>query len=274
MAGAKSHSKDQWCYIAEYVNGRNVEAQTACPDSVRSSVHTGRFWSRVACETPPPAPSSSPITYREPLEAGESLREGHCEYTCGDTGGCTTELVVNLSEVREQTETNGEWSALTKTECASSYNNGICGTKISGCNNCNKVIDCKGTTFPHNGVELLDGTKCPASLYDKEDIRRHNLFYDDNVDEDGQYFNLDCDDTCIETNQEVSCACGKMIYKEGRPVPGNELAAYGILCYHCPGCPDLDCSDPDLPEEVRLKACVAFKSVAFNLVKASALVRN
>ena len=41
-AGAKSHSKDQWCYIAEYVNGRKVDAQAACPDSVRSSVHTGR----------------------------------------------------------------------------------------------------------------------------------------------------------------------------------------------------------------------------------------
>ena len=137
-------------------------------------------------------------------------------------------------------------------------------------------------------MELLDGTKCSASLYEKEDRHkvpcfpclygkedRHNLFDDDNEDEDGQYFNLDCDDTCIETNQEVSCACGKMIYKEGRPVPGNELAAYGILCYHCPGCPDYpDCSDPDLPEEVRLKACVAGSAVAIKLVEASALVRN
>ena len=124
-------------------------------------------------------------------------------------------------------------------------------------------------------MELLDGTKCSASLYDKEDLHEEdlrNLIDDDN--EDGQYFNLDCDDTCIETNQEVSCACGKMIYKEGRPVPGNELAAYGILCYDCPGCPDLDCFDPDLPEEVHDEFCLALSAVAINLVEGSALVRN
>ena len=40
--GARSHTSDRWCYIAEDVNGQWVEAQWACPDSVRSDVHTGR----------------------------------------------------------------------------------------------------------------------------------------------------------------------------------------------------------------------------------------
>ena len=46
-AGAKDHTEDRWCYIAENVNGRKVKAQTVCPDSVRSSVHTaleGEVW--------------------------------------------------------------------------------------------------------------------------------------------------------------------------------------------------------------------------------------
>lgn len=51
-SGARSHTSDRWCYIAEDVNGQWVEAQWACPDSVRSDVHTGRFWSRLACDTP------------------------------------------------------------------------------------------------------------------------------------------------------------------------------------------------------------------------------
>ena len=41
-AGARSHTSDRWCYIAEDLNGRWVEAQWACPDAVRSDVHTGR----------------------------------------------------------------------------------------------------------------------------------------------------------------------------------------------------------------------------------------
>ena len=40
--GYCNRAKGQWCYIAENVNGRKVDAQTVCPDSVRSSVHTGR----------------------------------------------------------------------------------------------------------------------------------------------------------------------------------------------------------------------------------------
>ena len=29
------------------------------------------------------------------LRSGESLREGQCQYTCEETGGCKTELVIN-----------------------------------------------------------------------------------------------------------------------------------------------------------------------------------
>ena len=42
-AGARSHTQDRWCYIAEEVNGRWIEAQWACPDAVRSDVHHGRL---------------------------------------------------------------------------------------------------------------------------------------------------------------------------------------------------------------------------------------
>ena len=44
-AGVSSHTQDRscyMCYIADTVNGRKVEAQTACPDSVKSSVFTDR----------------------------------------------------------------------------------------------------------------------------------------------------------------------------------------------------------------------------------------
>merc|ERR1711915_149099 len=51
-SGARSHTSDRWCYIAEDVHGKWVEAQWACPDAIRSDVHSGRFWSRLACDTP------------------------------------------------------------------------------------------------------------------------------------------------------------------------------------------------------------------------------
>ena len=75
----------------------------------QSQKMVSRFWSNVACDTPAPttrrkASSSSPITYRERLEAGESLREGQCEYACEDTGGCTTELLVDWRRIVEGTE--------------------------------------------------------------------------------------------------------------------------------------------------------------------------
>jgi len=50
--GASSHTSDRWCYVATDVNGKWVEPQWACPDSVQSDVHHGRYWSRVACDTP------------------------------------------------------------------------------------------------------------------------------------------------------------------------------------------------------------------------------
>merc|ERR1719462_353241 len=50
--GARSYTSDRWCYVASKVNGNWVEPQWACPDSVPSDVHHGRFWSRVACDTP------------------------------------------------------------------------------------------------------------------------------------------------------------------------------------------------------------------------------
>merc|ERR1711936_797686 len=46
--GARSHTSDRWCYVSTDVNGQWVEAQWACPDSVHSDVHHGRYWSRVA----------------------------------------------------------------------------------------------------------------------------------------------------------------------------------------------------------------------------------
>eukprot|EP00092_Neocalanus_flemingeri_P013331 GFUD01014372.1.p1 GENE.GFUD01014372.1~~GFUD01014372.1.p1 ORF type:complete len:232 (+),score=37.99 GFUD01014372.1:160-855(+) len=50
--GASSHTSDRWCYVSTDVNGKWVEPQWACPDSVQSDVHHGRYWSRVACDTP------------------------------------------------------------------------------------------------------------------------------------------------------------------------------------------------------------------------------
>ena len=41
-AGARSLTSDRWCYVAQDINGRWVEAQWACPDAVRSDVHSGR----------------------------------------------------------------------------------------------------------------------------------------------------------------------------------------------------------------------------------------
>ena len=41
-SGARSHTSDRWCYISTDVNGKWVEAQWACPDSVQSDVHHGK----------------------------------------------------------------------------------------------------------------------------------------------------------------------------------------------------------------------------------------
>merc|ERR1712115_167092 len=50
--GARSYTSDRFCYVSENVGGQWIEAQWACPDAVGSDVHHGRFWSRVACDTP------------------------------------------------------------------------------------------------------------------------------------------------------------------------------------------------------------------------------
>jgi len=55
--GARSHTSDRWCYVSTKVNGKWVEPQWTCPDSRASTVHHGRYWSNVACNTA--APSSS-----------------------------------------------------------------------------------------------------------------------------------------------------------------------------------------------------------------------
>merc|ERR1711935_237862 len=49
---ARSHTSDRWCYVANKVGHEHIEPQWACPDSVTSDVHHGRYWSRVACDTP------------------------------------------------------------------------------------------------------------------------------------------------------------------------------------------------------------------------------
>ena len=104
-----------------------------------------------------------------------------------------------------------------------------------------------------------------------------DYYYDYGDDYYGNYY---CEDKCIGTDAEVPCACNKMVYKRGRAVPGQDLAANGIFCYDCPGCPDLpDCSDPYIPEEVWYNACTQ-PSVdcrrlpsAVPLLKSSAFVR-
>ena len=95
--------------------------------------------------------------------------------------------------------------------------------RISGCNDCNKVIDCKATKFPQNGVEKLVGEECFVRYFENGDY-----YYDYGEDYYGNYY---CEDKCIGTDEEVPCACGKMVYKGGRAVPGQDLAANGITCY-------------------------------------------
>ena len=125
---------------------------------------------------------------------------------------------------------------------------------------CFKVIDCKPTKFPQNGIEKLVGTECYLSYYDSED----------------SYGELFCEDRCIETDQRNPCACRKMILKGGRTVPGQELAANGIFCFDCPGCPARpDCSNPprSLSAEAYYEACTEPAAGGAPLSKSSALVR-
>ena len=39
--------------------------------------------------------TSTATTTTVPLRLGRSLRDGQCQYTCQETGGCKTELVIN-----------------------------------------------------------------------------------------------------------------------------------------------------------------------------------
>lgn len=99
-----------------------------------------------------------------------------------------------------------------------------------------------------------------------------DYFYDYGYGED-YYGNYYCLDKCIGTDKEVPCACNKMVYKGGRAVPGQDLAANGIFCYDCPDCPDFpDCSNPYLPKEVWDDACDQPAAGANPLLKSSALV--
>jgi len=52
--GASSHTSDRWCYVAKKVGNKFVDPRWACPDSKASTVHHGRYWSNVACNTPAP----------------------------------------------------------------------------------------------------------------------------------------------------------------------------------------------------------------------------
>ena len=103
----------------------------------------------------------------------------------------------------------------------------------------------------------------------------YDEYFDSDYGED-YYGELFCDDRCIETGQGNPCACGKMVLKGGRTVPGQELAANGIYCFDCPGCPaEPDCGSPpprNLPEEAYDQACTGANANGVPLLKTSALV--
>ena len=64
---------------------------------------------------------------------------------------------------------------------------------------------------------------------------------------------------------------------DGIMLPGQDLVAYGIVCYDCLGCPDKpDCENPEevwINEEVWLNTCTQPTSDALPLLKSSAYVR-
>lgn len=82
--------------------------------------------------------------------------------------------------------------------------------KISGCNDCNKVIDCK-TPEDTVAVEVLEGKAC-SWTYSRD---RSEHFGED------YYGDLKCYAKCIGKDK---CFCEtKMIYQEGKPVPDGFL---------------------------------------------------
>merc|ERR1712110_622022 len=125
------------------------------------------------------------------LRSGEFLREGQCQYTCTETGygGCSAQLVVDWANVTEN------WAEVTYSECASSLNKGKCRERITGCNDCNKVIDCEKERAPENGVEKLIARTCRSS-----------------------FNGVTCLDSCPGDDLQDDCKCGTKVYKQGRAI--------------------------------------------------------
>jgi len=141
-----------------------------------------------------------------PLRNGEYLRKDQCQYTCKETGGCSTQLVVDWATV------TNNWEANTYSECASSSNNGKCRERVTSCEDCNKVIDCEKENAAENGVEKLVASKCSISGSIGSDQEEARVF---------------CFDVC---SGQDNCKCGTMVYKHGKEIHEEELNEYGVSC--------------------------------------------
>ena len=77
------------------------------------------------------------------------------------------------------------------------------------------MIDCKTEEAPYNGVEQLIASRCSN---------------------DGGV--VSCINSCPgEESSQEECRCGTILYKNGRPLFGDQLNDYGILCFSANGTP-------------------------------------
>merc|ERR1712110_137633 len=153
------------------------------------------------------------------LRSGEFLREGQCQYTCTETGygGCSAQLVVDWANVTEN------WAEVTYSECASSLNKGKCRERITGCNDCNKVIDCEKERAPENGVEKLIASTCRSSL--TRQLPSYQVFFPNGSSFDGEELSVSCLNSCPggEGDLQDDCKCGTKVYKQGGAISEEEL---------------------------------------------------
>merc|ERR1712037_166736 len=89
---------------------------------------------------------------------------------------------------------------------------------VSGCNDCNKVIDCEIEVVPENGEEVLFGSYCW--------VMSGGYWTEDGEIASGNQIFCDITQCSTEAKNRQECVCGGMVLKDGRAYSGDELSTY------------------------------------------------
>jgi len=74
------------------------------------------------------------------FHGGQVYYDGDCKYSCNSDGSCKTELLVDWANFANS---ESGTSITTSSKCTSSRTSKFCFGTVSGCSNCNQIMDCE-----------------------------------------------------------------------------------------------------------------------------------